>query len=78
MIFSANMIHAHVWNDETNMLAAMTDGKMMVWYYPNAVYVDKDLLPKTLYEKDSRCLLIREICMGFWLDCMGFLYYFTW
>ena len=70
------MIHAHVWNDETNMLAAMTDGKMMVWYYPNAVYVDKDLLPKTLYEKDSRYILISEICMGFWLDCMGFLYYF--
>ncbi|XP_059177555.1 intraflagellar transport protein 80 homolog [Physella acuta] len=49
----ANMIQAHVWNDETNMLAAMTDGKILVWYYPNAVYVDKDLLPKTLFEKDS-------------------------
>ncbi|XP_005092728.1 intraflagellar transport protein 80 homolog [Aplysia californica] len=49
----ANMIQAHAWNDETNMLAAMTDGKILVWYYPNAVYVDKDLLPRTLYEKDT-------------------------
>uniref|UniRef100_A0A2C9JF99 Uncharacterized protein n=1 Tax=Biomphalaria glabrata TaxID=6526 RepID=A0A2C9JF99_BIOGL len=49
----ATMIQAHVWNDESNMLAAMTDGKILVWYYPNAIYVDKDLLPKTLYEKDS-------------------------
>jgi len=49
----ANMIQGHVWNDETNMLAAMTDGKILVWYYPNAVYVDKDLLPRTLFEKET-------------------------
>ncbi|BFZ00478.1 hypothetical protein BsWGS_03517 [Bradybaena similaris] len=49
----ANMIQSHAWNDETNMLAALTDGKVLVWYYPNAVYVDKDLLPKTLFEKDT-------------------------
>lgn len=48
------MIQAQAWNDETNMLAAMTDGKILIWYYPNAIYVDKDLLPKTLYEKDTR------------------------
>lgn len=51
---AANMIQAQAWNDETNMLAAMTDGKILIWYYPNAIYVDKDLLPKTLYEKDTR------------------------
>jgi intraflagellar transport protein 80 len=42
------------WNDETNMLAAMTDGKIFVWYYPNAVYVDAELLPKTVAEKETR------------------------
>ncbi|KAL8593908.1 hypothetical protein ACOMHN_048345 [Nucella lapillus] len=49
----ANMIHMMTWNDETNMLAAMTDGKIHVWYYPNAVYVDAELLPRTVAEKDT-------------------------
>lgn len=48
------MIHYMTWNDETNMLAAMTDGKIFVWYYPSAVYVDSELLPKTMAEKDTR------------------------
>jgi len=26
------------------MLAAVGDGKLYVWYYPNVVYVDKDLM----------------------------------
>jgi hypothetical protein len=25
-----------------------------VWYYPNAVYVDAELLPKTVAEKETR------------------------
>ncbi|PVD18640.1 hypothetical protein C0Q70_21190 [Pomacea canaliculata] len=49
----ASMIHMMAWNNETNMLAALTDGKIFVWYYPSAVYVDKDLLPKTVFEKDT-------------------------
>ena len=36
------------------MLAALQDGKFTVWYYPSAVYVDQDILPLTLLEKDSR------------------------
>ncbi|XP_050395102.1 intraflagellar transport protein 80 homolog [Patella vulgata] len=47
------MIHSMAWNDETNMLAGMTDGKILVWYYPNTVYVDKDLLTSTQYQRDS-------------------------
>ena len=48
------------WNDNTNMLAAFQDGRFIVWYYPSAVYVDQDILPKTLLEKDSRYLHIHE------------------
>ncbi|XP_041351349.1 intraflagellar transport protein 80 homolog [Gigantopelta aegis] len=47
------MIQCVAWNDTTNMLSAMTDGKLMVWYYPNAAWVDRDLLMKTLIEKDT-------------------------
>lgn len=48
------MIDSLAWNDESNMLAALADGKLMIWYYPNAAYVDKSLLPKTVFERNAR------------------------
>ena len=48
------------WNDNTNMLAAFQDGRFIVWYYPSAVYVDQDILPKTLLEKDSRYMHMKQ------------------
>ena len=51
---SGTMIQSLRWNDETNMLAALVDGKFIVWFYPNAIYTDKDLLPRTIFEKDPR------------------------
>ncbi|WAR28818.1 IFT80-like protein [Mya arenaria] len=47
------MIMSLCWNDNTNMLAALADGKFTVWYYPSAVYVDRDLMPKTVFEKEA-------------------------
>ena len=52
--FLGTMIMSLSWNDQTNMLAALADGKFTVWYYPSAVYVDRDLLPKTVHEKEAR------------------------
>lgn len=48
------MIDSLAWNDESNMLAALADGKLMIWYYPNAAYVDKSLLQKTVFERNAR------------------------
>ncbi|XP_074657644.1 intraflagellar transport protein 80 homolog [Tubulanus polymorphus] len=47
------MIMSLAWNDSNNMLSALGNGKLTVWYNPNCVYVDKDLLPKTLFERDA-------------------------
>ncbi|XP_043347818.1 intraflagellar transport protein 80 homolog isoform X3 [Dermochelys coriacea] len=47
------MAHTLAWNDTSNILCGLQDARFTVWYYPNTVYVDKDLLPKTLYEKDA-------------------------
>ncbi|NXQ68366.1 IFT80 protein, partial [Quiscalus mexicanus] len=47
------MVQSLAWNDGCNILCGIQDSRFTVWYYPNAVYVDKDLLPKTLYEKDA-------------------------
>lgn len=54
------MITTMAWNDNTNMLAAFQDGRFIVWYYPSAVYVDQDILPKTLLEKDSRYMHMKQ------------------
>ncbi|XP_014740018.1 PREDICTED: intraflagellar transport protein 80 homolog [Sturnus vulgaris] len=47
------MVQSLAWNDTSNILCGIQDSKFTVWYYPNTVYVDKDLLSKTLYEKDA-------------------------
>ncbi len=35
------------------MIAAMVDGKFVVWYYPNAIFVDEDVTPLTKLERDG-------------------------
>ncbi|XP_033058715.1 intraflagellar transport protein 80 homolog isoform X3 [Trachypithecus francoisi] len=47
------MVHTLAWNDTCNILCGLQDTRFIVWYYPNTVYVDRDILPKTLYEGDA-------------------------
>ncbi|XP_043926400.1 intraflagellar transport protein 80 homolog isoform X2 [Protopterus annectens] len=47
------MVHTMAWNDATNILCGLHDNSFIVWYYPSTVYVDKDLLSKTIFEKDA-------------------------
>jgi len=35
------------------MLTALSDGKLKTWFYPNAVYVDRDLMNKAMALKDA-------------------------
>lgn len=35
------------------MLACISDGKLNTWFYPNAIYVDKDLMNKAMAVKDA-------------------------
>ena len=48
------MVDAVRWNDVNNSLAAVADGSLMVWYYPEVVYLDRDLLPSTLSRQPVR------------------------
>ena len=32
-----------IWNDKSNILVALSDDRIYTWYYPNAVYIDRDL-----------------------------------
>ncbi|KAM5276035.1 intraflagellar transport protein 80 homolog isoform 3-T3 [Hipposideros larvatus] len=47
------MVHTLAWNDTCNILCGLQDTRLTVWYYPNTVYVDRDILLKTLYERDA-------------------------
>ncbi|XP_048460218.1 intraflagellar transport protein 80 homolog isoform X2 [Rhincodon typus] len=47
------MVHSIAWNDKINILCGMQNMYFVVWYYPNSIYVDKELLSKTVYEKDA-------------------------
>lgn len=38
---------------ENDMLSAIMDGKLVVWYYPNVVFVDRDLVNQTKFVKES-------------------------
>uniref|UniRef100_A0A8C6HZ14 Intraflagellar transport 80 n=1 Tax=Mus spicilegus TaxID=10103 RepID=A0A8C6HZ14_MUSSI len=47
------MVHTLAWCDTCNILCGIQDTRFTVWYYPNTIYVDRDILPKTLYERDA-------------------------
>ena len=44
-------LHSHVesalFNDETDVLVGLADGRLKVWYQPAVAFVDRDLLPLT-------------------------------
>ncbi|KAJ3314721.1 Intraflagellar transport protein 80 [Boothiomyces sp. JEL0838] len=47
------MVETFMWNDETDLLIAIMDGKLTLWYYPNAIFVDDDIAPLARQEKDG-------------------------
>ena len=51
---AGGMVGSIAWNDSTNMLAAVTDGRLAVWYHPLVAFTNKDLLPQTLVRQEDR------------------------
>lgn len=47
------MMHSIKWNDNSNMLSALQDEKLVIFYYPAVVFVDKNLLSLTIMQKDD-------------------------
>ena len=43
----AASVQSYAWNDGTDILAAISDNHLVVWYYPAACLVNKDLLAST-------------------------------
>ena len=40
----AAMTDSFRWNDKSDIITCIADGRLITWYYPNAIYVDKDLM----------------------------------
>lgn len=49
----ATMVDSALWNDDHDMLLAVADAKLLVYYFPQAAYTDRDLLAKTLWTQDA-------------------------
>lgn len=50
-------LHSHVesflFNDETDVLVGLADGRLNVWHSPSVPFIDRDLLPLTLTSVDA-------------------------
>jgi intraflagellar transport protein 80 len=46
------MVDSFMWNDANDMLSCISDGKLITYFYPNAIYVDKDLMLKSTFIKE--------------------------
>lgn len=53
------------WCETSDMLSCVADGRFIVWYYPNAVFVDRDLVGTTLESKDATELGKGPVIVGF-------------
>mmetsp|Transcript_10377 Transcript_10377/g.19632 ORF Transcript_10377/g.19632 Transcript_10377/m.19632 type:complete len:756 (+) Transcript_10377:193-2460(+) len=53
LVKMATMCDSAVWSESTDMLGTMIDQKLVVWYYPGAMFVDKDLVGKTKFIKEA-------------------------
>jgi len=45
------MCDCFLWNDTNDILVGISDQQLVVWYYPNATYVDKDIMELCKFRK---------------------------
>lgn len=48
------MTDSFMWNDHFDILSCISDGRLITWYYPNSIYVDKDLMESTKHVKEAQ------------------------
>ena len=45
-------VESAAWNDKSDVLLAIADARLVTWYYPNAVAIDRDLLELASTSRD--------------------------
>ena len=46
-------VESFLFNDETDILIGLADGKLITWHYPAVPFVDRDILPYTITTVDA-------------------------
>jgi len=54
----ATMVSSTRWNDTSEVLVAISDGRLITWYYPSVVFVDRELLPKVKSASEDAHVLL--------------------
>ena len=49
----SSMVDSFSWNDNNDMLCCLSDNKLNTWFYPNAIYVDKDLMDQSKSSQEA-------------------------
>jgi intraflagellar transport protein 80 len=49
----ASMTDSFLWNDKNDVLCAISDTRLITWFYPNAVEVDKEIMAMTKSVKET-------------------------
>jgi len=52
----ASQVSSFAWSDECEILTAVSDKRLIAWFYPRAAFVDKDLLVLASITKDAHDL----------------------
>jgi len=47
------MVDTMRWNENNNSLAAVADGLLLIWYYPEVIYMDRELLSSTISKQPA-------------------------
>ena len=50
----STMVETFSWDDEKDVLLGISDGKLLFWSYPNAIFVDEDIVPFTQSIKETK------------------------
>ena len=72
--FVATMVSTMAWNDTCNMLAAVADNKVVIWYYPNVAFVDPDIVQRTLLQLDQKYEHLMQKCLFSFIKFFTFAY----
>lgn len=51
--FHPPQVESASWNDSSDVLTAIADSRLVTWYYPNAVSIDRDLLGLASTSRDA-------------------------
>ena len=52
------MVGSIAWNNHTNMLAGVADGRLAVWYHTLVAFTNRDLLSQTVAWQEDRCVCV--------------------